>query len=84
MGPGAGLTFEQQKELLLLRMKLETEEEVAVQKMCQWIEMCVFIWEDETGNQTGKDLAAILGWWTDNLAVPSGTLERSDMMAIRG
>ena len=40
VGPGAaGLTFEQQKELLVLRMQLEREKEVAVEKMRQGIEM---------------------------------------------
>lgn len=35
----ASLSFEQQQELLLLPMKLETEKEVAVEKMHQGIEM---------------------------------------------
>lgn len=34
-GGGPGLSFEQQKELLLLQMKLEIEREVAVEKMRQ-------------------------------------------------
>ncbi|XP_036965434.1 uncharacterized protein LOC119025698 isoform X1 [Acanthopagrus latus] len=37
--PGAGLSFERQKELLLLRMKLETEKEVAVERVRQGIEL---------------------------------------------
>lgn len=35
VSPGLDLTFEQQKELLLLRMKLEADKELAVEKMRQ-------------------------------------------------
>jgi len=39
VGLDAGLSFEQQKELLVLRMQLETEKEVAVERVRQSIEM---------------------------------------------
>lgn len=35
----SGLNFEQKKESLVLRMKLETEKEVSVEKMHQGIEL---------------------------------------------
>ena len=38
VGLDAGLSFEQQKELLVLRMQLETEKEVAVERVRQSIE----------------------------------------------
>ena len=86
-GPGAGLTFEQQKELLLLRMQLEKDKEVAVEKMRQGIEMeKVMKQKTEQAKlelqkqkliliREGKVAADVL--LTDGSSVPSGTPGRS-------
>lgn len=92
VSPGAaGLTFEQQKELLVLRMQLEREKEVAVEKIRQGIEMekVVSLEKIRTAElelqrqrltliSEGKVAADVL--LADNPPVSGGTLAKSDVL----